>query len=133
MNFIKFVRSVWELPQQVVGSIVRKAYRGKFMFEYNGVKVYGWNRAGGISLGNTIMMPYTDKTMEDPWVDRYVRHEYGHCMQSKYLGWLYLLVIGLPSITWAGLFDKYREKNGISYYSFYTERWADKLGGIPPR
>lgn len=59
-----------------------------------------------------------------------LKHEYGHTIQSKILGPLYLLVIGLPSIIWAGCFKKYREKNKISYYSLYTEKWANKLGGV---
>ena len=33
--------------------------------------------------------------------DHTIKHEYGHTIQSKWLGWLYLLVIGLPSIIWA--------------------------------
>jgi hypothetical protein len=45
------------------------------------------------------------------------------------LGPLYLLVIGLPSLLWAWLGDNYREKHGVSYYDFYTEKWANKLGG----
>ena len=57
-------------------------------------------------------------------------HEYGHSIQSKILGPLYLLVIGLPSIIWAGLFEKYRNKHKISYYSFFTEKWANKLVGL---
>lgn len=57
------------------------------------------------------------------------KHEEGHQKQSMILGWLYLFVIGIPSITWAGLkslgaFPK------VSYYSFYTEKWADRLAGV---
>ncbi len=44
------------------------------------------------------------------------------------LGPLYLLVIGLPSLLWAALHEKVAP--GRSYYWFYTERWADRLGGV---
>lgn len=46
---------------------------------------------GGISLGKYIIVSQwaTQKT---------IMHEYGHCLQSKILGPLYLLVVGLPSI-----------------------------------
>lgn len=57
-------------------------------------------------------------------------HEWGHTRQSLYLGPLYLLIIGLPSIIWAMIHTPNSKK---SYYFFYTERWADKLGGIPKR
>ena len=58
------------------------------------------------------------------------KHEYGHYQQSLRLGWLWIFVIGIPSLIWAGCFQKYRRKNKISYYSFYTEKWANKLGGV---
>ena len=57
-------------------------------------------------------------------------HEYGHTIQSNFLGPLFLIIIGLPSIIWAGCFDRYRRKHNISYYQFYTEKWADALGGV---
>lgn len=41
---------------------------------------------------------------------------------------LYLIVIGLPSLLWAWLGDSIAP--GKSYYWFYTERWADRLGGV---
>ena len=41
------------------------------------------------------------------------------------LGWLYLIVIGLPSILWAWLGD-----DDKCYYSFYTEFWANDLMGL---
>ena len=55
-----------------------------------------------------------------------IMHEYGHCRQSQMLGWLYLIVVGLPSILHAGFC---RCKNH-SYYDMWFERWADKLGGV---
>ena len=45
------------------------------------------------------------------------------------LGPIYLIVIVIPSCLWAWLGEKYREKNDVSYYAFYTEKWANKLGG----
>jgi len=66
-----------------------------------------------------------------------IKHEYGHQLQSYILGPLYLLVIGLPSGLWCwfiqDLVNKNRKKKGkptLSYYWFYTESWANKLGGV---
>ena len=58
-----------------------------------------------------------------------IAHEYGHTRQSLKLGVLYLVVIGLPSFMWAvmkglGLFSN------IDYFSFYTEKWAEKEGSV---
>jgi hypothetical protein len=59
--------------------------------------------------------------------DQTEMHELGHCRQSQILGWLYLPVIGLPSLLWAAWWNEGRKR---SYYSFYTERWADRLGNV---
>lgn len=71
---------------------------------------------GGISLGKYILVDTEQETT--------VRHEYGHCIQSRILGWLYIPVICIPSLLWAWFYT------GDNYYGFYTERWADKLMNI---
>lgn len=78
-----------------------------------------------MSLGLFIFVPANAS-------ERFLSHEYGHCLQSLILGPLYLLAVGLPSLLWAGLpiFRNLREKRSRSYYSFYTERWADALAKI---
>lgn len=57
-----------------------------------------------------------------------IKHEYGHTIQSKKLLVLYLPIIGIPSLIWNKLFKRYRRKHKISYYTFYTEGWANHLG-----
>jgi hypothetical protein len=52
------------------------------------------------------------------WKLDYIAHEYGHTLQSHKLDLVYLLVIGLPSLIWAGCFDKYREKQLSVNYSY---------------
>lgn len=139
----------WCLPQTLVGLAVllvckvRKA--DTLRYKRTVVSVYP-NKQGSVSLGMFIMvhsLPLTTETdkmkfdVYDPKLkmrigqaDTLLRHEHGHTIQSMILGPLFLLVIGLPSIVWAGLFDGYCQKHGVSYYSFYTERWADKISGI---
>lgn len=46
------------------------------------------------------------------------------------LGWLYLPAIGLPSLCWAAARRFSQKLRKIDYYGFYTERWADRLGGV---
>ena len=55
------------------------------------------------------------------------KHEWGHTRQSRMLGPLYLIVIGLPSLLWAAWWNPGRK---AGYFDFYTEKWADRLGGI---
>lgn len=124
----------WELLQSLVALVVILVFSAKPCGEYQGVKLYHWKNGGGMSLGKYIFLPrarfqYYTKETETEYQINYIKHEYGHSVQSSYLGPLYLFVIGLPSLIWAGCFESYRQKNNVSYYAFYTESWADKLGG----
>lgn len=127
----------WELLQNLVALIVSVIFHTKIVTQYKGVKLHHWNLLGGMSLGNHIFLPAKyfadfslDQWDESTWHREYILHEYGHCIQSAYLGPLYLFVIGLPSLIWASCFTQWREKHNKTYYWFYTEKWADKLGGI---
>jgi hypothetical protein len=124
MQIKKMLFAIWELPQNIVGWIVMKVFKAKYRSTYRDVGLYYWDIDGGMSLGRYIFLPKKGADMS------FLHHEYGHTIQSKYLGWLYLLVIGLPSLIWAWCFEEYRRKTNTSYSWFYTERWADKLGGV---
>lgn len=115
-------KSIWEFPQNLIGYIIVKIAKTEYRSTYRDASVYTWN-LNGLSLGKYIFVP--GNVNED-----YIKHEYGHTIQSKYLGWFYLLVIGIPSILWASCGEAYRKKHNISYYEFYTEKWADRLGGV---
>lgn len=132
MKYKDLIKSTWELPQNALGAIVKKVCKAKYCITYKDATVYTWNILGGMSLGKYIFVPFTreDIPMHYEFCSNYIMHEYGHTIQSKYLGWFYLLVIGLPSLIWARCFNGYRQKNNVSYYDFYTEKWADKLGGV---
>lgn len=120
----KILLWVWCFPQNLVGLIVKHVTkatpRGKhYLFN---------NRRGSVSLGEYIFICHKHYGNIEV-----LRHEVGHRKQSRMLGWFYLPAIALPSLIWAGIYSKYKEKlqaRGISYYSFYTEAWADKLAGI---
>lgn len=120
---MKALRYIWELPQNLLGLLLRVIYKGTDS-EYDGAVVRrSLKMQGGISLGRYIIVSqFASKTT--------VMHEYGHCLQSRRLGWLYLLVIGLPSIVWAGLYGTVVKPTKNGYYRWYTERWADRLGGV---
>lgn len=119
----KVLDIIWQGPQNLCGIIAEHIFKPEYKMKYKDADVYVWKRADGISLGHYIFVSSSAG-------EQTIKHEYGHTIQSKYLGWLYLFVIGLPSIIWAGCGKAYRKKHKVSYYSFYTERWADKLGGV---
>ena len=131
MKFKEFIKATWEFPQNALGFIVNRIYKATPYTTYKDANVYSWKQNGGMSLGKYIFVPFENTI--DPTlygIQEYIKHEYGHTIQSKYLGWFYLLVIGLPSIIWCSCFEGYRVRTGKSYYDFYTESWANKLGGV---
>lgn len=117
---------IWCFPQMFLAYFLRAFVKVSSKKIYKDVIIYKCNlKSGSISLGNKIFL------CKEHWDDAYVTcHEYGHCKQSLMLGWFYLLVIGLPSFIWCNCFNKYRERKNINYYNFFTEKWANKLGGI---
>lgn len=109
---------VWCFPQNFIGALVCKFTKAE---KHEGYYTYGLRN--GVCLGEYIFIPKGAN-------ETYLKHERGHQKQSYILGWFYLLVIGIPSMVWNACFDWYRKKYNKSYYSFYTESWADKLGGV---
>lgn len=116
---------LWQLPQNIVGLLViwfTKAKPNKAAMH-----VYQTKYRMGVSLGNYIIL--------GPCSTTDVMHEQGHMLQSRKLGILYLLVIGLPSITF-NIYDrlfhcKWSANKRIKwYYSLPWEAWADRLGGV---
>ena len=119
----KALRFIHELPQSLLGLLLRQIYKGNDTKYEDVVLRRSLKMQGGISLGRYIIVSqFASKET--------VKHEYGHCLQSRRLGWLYLLVIGLPSIVWAGMYGTVVKRTRNGYYRCYTERWADRLGGV---
>lgn len=132
MNITTLRQWTYELPQTLLGYILTKIYSKKLnsIGEYASARVYAYEDfPGGISLGRYILVQ--DVSWWPEYQDTMIKHEFGHCIQSKYLGWLYLPIIGICS----GLHRltyKWRMKQGWikSYYDYWTEKSADKLGGV---
>lgn len=116
---------IWQLPQNIVGLIYGACIK-KDNYEANPFDdcvIYIKDSNGSVTLGKYIFL--------NRFVNRrdfIINHEHGHVKQSKILGPFYLLVIGLPSIIWAWLRSSISPNK--NYYWFYTESWANKLGGV---
>lgn len=129
---IKFLSYVWQLPQNIVGLLylVILKWRNTLVgtITAKGLKddetsIYFKESRGCVSLGCYVFLSQTSVASTT------LKHELGHHVQSKMLGPLYLIVIGLPSILWAGL-RRLGLFKSFSYYAFYTERWADNIAKI---
>lgn len=123
-KFIKFlVDWVWCLPQNLIGALFKLFVKTNGKDEFTDVTIYNtYLNCGSVSLGKHIFL------CKGHWGNtRVMKHEFGHYLQNLILGPLYLFVIAIPSLIWAGCFGWYRKKHNVSYYSFYTEKWANKL------
>lgn len=137
MSIVRFAALLaWELPQNVLGALdlaatvalgrVRGvAYERERLF----VEVRG---SGAVSLGLFVFWSRDDTP--------YVRitatnreHEYGHSLQSRLLGPLYLPLVGVPSSARVAYAIAYRRLTGRrwdGYFRGYPEDWADRLAGV---
>lgn len=134
---IKLILTIWQLPQELIGfcmtrhprSIATYFKSGKTLRVYYTDNVFG----AGVSLGEYIILDYTYYAGKQNSVT--IKHEYGHSIQSKILGPLYLPTVGIVSIArniWDRLFHKdWDLRRRLKwYYSAWPESWADKLGGV---
>lgn len=125
MHSIKhYIEILWELPQFLIGLLIGlfyldKHYSYKYMKDVLIVRLKNFNK--GISLGKIVFIDATAS-------ERTVLHELGHSKQSKWLGPLYLIIIGIPSLL-HNIIHRL-SKRRWNYYSFYTEKWADKIMNI---
>ena len=119
---------LWQLPQNLCGVIYRSVSKdNRISIVENddsrsvGAKVFLQKSNGGVTLGKYIFIyqDYTDKA-------HVIKHECGHVKQSKILGPLYLIIIGIPSLLHAWFIHDYVCENS-DYYHWYTEKWANKL------
>ena len=127
---MKYIRNlilfIWQLPQHLlailyIGYLVMMSKDLGVDSRYKQAIVIPCVMQGAITLGNYVFVGLNSEYRKT------VKHELGHTIQSKILGPLYLIVIGIPSITYCGLrriFPSLRKKN---YYDFYTEKWANNL------
>jgi len=107
-------------------------------YSYHGAVITVWKNKSSVSLGMFVFItiePYFIGKFEGQMTaeelsNRLLVHEYGHTIQSLILGPLYLFLIGIPSTAW-GFFpnmNKKRRVEKISYFDFFTEKWANSLG-----
>lgn len=102
-------------PQNVIGWIISRFCR------HDG-NVYRTRFRIGVALGEYIIV--NEEASETT-----INHERGHVLQSRLLGPLYLIVVGLPSIT-MNILTRLGVLRIDMYYKRWPESWADKLGGV---
>lgn len=124
-NFV--IKYVWQFPQMLAAWIWYLIRKKSILYNSIGnfYTVYVGANRGGVTLGDKI---FISKCYHGEYLNMVIAHESGHVKQSLYLGPLYLIVIGIPSILWAWSHKWIAPRK--SYYWLYTEAWANKLGGL---
>lgn len=128
----------WGCVQTLLGALVFLCNRKAKHYHYHGAIVTQWASKSSVSLGMFVFVtaePYFYDKLKNEYSktelsERLLVHEYGHTIQSMILGPLYLIVMGIPSTLWGFLpnLNKKRRDKQISYFSFFTEKWANCLG-----
>ena len=129
-------QSTWGILQTLLGLIMFIIHIKNRHFSYHGAIITVWNGKSSVSLGLFVFItsePYFATKYEgqisvEGYSNRLLVHEYGHTIQSLIFGPLYLIIIGIPSASWAQLGAKKRREKQIPYSDFFTEEWANSLG-----
>lgn len=118
---------IWQQPQNLVGWLLTRRSKSRLVTgtkedEYT---VYFYKKFfnSGVSLGDYIILTRNNRDYKT------IHHEHGHQKQSRMLGPLYLIVIGLPSLL-GNIYSRLTHKSAEWYYKQPWEAWADKLGGV---
>lgn len=126
LNIVLFI---WQLPQIIIGLLMLAMFRNKTEYTnpYNGITV--WNINSGKTFGTACFSTGPIIITCDGVSEKTLRHETGHSVQSIYFGWLFHVVISIPSICrfW---YKKIFHKSQVWYHLGYPEFWADQLGGV---
>jgi hypothetical protein len=125
----------WELPQNLLGMVVYAIMMNRKKIintEKEAHRLFIETPNTGVSLGWFIF--WTADGNRFPHLKNDCRmHEYGHALQSVMLGPLYLIIVGIPSLSRVAYSKWYYKKYGRgwrNYFSGFPENWADKLGGV---
>lgn len=124
----RIILFIHQLPQILLSRLI-VSNNDVMIHKVDGVRIYHTTRMEGISLGDTIFI--SGDVYEGTWL---VKHEFGHVIQSRILGWLYLPLIFVPSLLWYQLMNFIErvfclndEESAEMYYQFYTEYTANRL------
>jgi len=133
--FLLLLLFIWEFPQNLLGLLVYAIMKTRKKISYTEKEnhhLFIETPNTGVSLGWFVF--WTPASNRFSYLKNDCRmHEYGHSRQSIMLGPLFLLVVGIPSVSRVLYSKWYRKKHGQpwnNYFKAFPENWADRLGGV---
>lgn len=123
----------WGIVQNILGGLLFLLNLRHKHFFYRGAVVTEWQSDYSLGCGMFIFIsderyPHLPAAVGRKLQTDTLVHEYGHTLQSVILGPFFMFVIAVPSVVWAAFFQKWRQRNKVSYYWLYCEKWANVLG-----
>lgn len=125
----------WGILQNLFGLVMFLIFVKEPHYRFRTSIVTIWNKTSSLGCGMFIFLSGTEyhgvsKADNQKLQYDVLVHEYGHCIQSLFLGPLFIPVIAIPSVSWAFFpcFEKLRRRKGLSYYWLYCEKWANRIG-----
>lgn len=121
-----------QLPQNLLGLFILLINKNNYIRlerkENDNISIYFYIVRhlfnSGICLGRYIIFDFDALTSTSD-----IKHEYGHQIQSKKYKWLYLFIVGIPSLL-GNIYSRIFHKNSKWYYNQPWEKEADKLGNV---
>lgn len=129
----------WELPQTLCAMVMKYIYNSKSTrLDYETLDIVGtevkFSPVQGVCvLGEWMFVP-RNRMLPIPSFFNAL----GHRSQSRILGWFYFPIVGLPllvRVLWDRLFHSKWDYGARVHWFFsgYSVRWADRLGGVERR
>jgi len=125
----------WEFPQNIIGLATYLNLKRKdkiLRTEFGQERFFIETPHRGVSLGIFVFWTKRSNRYKNLANDCKL-HEFGHSIQSRMLGPIYLVIVGLPSAM-RHLYSIWHIRktgnNWDAYYAGFPENWADKLGGV---
>lgn len=124
---------IWELPQNLAGAaVLTTAHWSEKIekIEFEKDRIFIKTDDLNVSLGSFVFW-------QTGYEQKHKNHEFGHSLQSRILGPLYLLVAGIPSFCRLQYYRCYlnaqNNLGSLGYYQGFPENWANRLGGVNPK
>lgn len=124
---VNFFLMIWQFPQLITGIIGLVIFRNYTIYTNEPAKVRVLRVNKGDLFGTACFSSGMFIFVTDDCSEETLRHETGHSIQSLMSGWLYHIVVSIPSICrfW---YRRLKNKSHEWYLSGYPEKQAEKLG-----